>query len=323
MDHSKIGRRVPKTAPARRHAAGMPLWEIIMFEIIGVLLVITVLTASACSAEGTVDSNRPATGCGSGSCGGAASEECATDADCEQPDRRCGSVVCVSGICERSIAVGPMASQIKGDCKQMECDADGHVITTEDASDVYNDGLQCTEDACVESGPVHTPREKGSACPESEGLCDGASLCVACVNDDVCAIPTVLCLQGRCSPAYCMDKGKDGSESDIDCGGQCIPCAPGRACKVGSDCTSGVCSASTCAPPTCTDGVQNGSETGIDCGTSSCGTCKDGQGCKLPEHCQSGVCWVGKCQEPTCFDGVRNGNEPGPDCGGPCEASCL
>jgi len=41
-----------------------------------------------------------------------------------------------------------------------------------------------------------------------------------------------------------------GSESDVDCGGDCAPCALGKSCDTGSDCSFGLCSSGICAMPT-------------------------------------------------------------------------
>lgn len=249
--------------------------------------------------------------------------ECVVNSDCGTLDPRCGSVACVNGVCERLILSGPTASQLKGDCERTECDADGHVITVKAPEDSYNDGLQCTQDACGASGSSNTPEAKGSACPETDGVCDGAGVCVACVTDSQCTMVSApKCIQGRCSPASCNNQTMDDTETGKDCGGLCSPCGSGKGCLKGEDCASGFCVNQMCAVPTCVDGVQNGNETDTDCGTPNCGSCADGSGCKLPEHCKSGVCWAGKCQESTCFDGVRNNGEIGPDCGEPCKVSC-
>ncbi len=74
--------------------------------------------------------------------------------------------------------------------------------------------------------------------------------------------------------ALCTDKVQNGDETDIDCGGSCPKCTPGKGCKSPSDCGSGVCTnLSTCAAATCNDKVQNGSETDVDCG-GTCPSCK-------------------------------------------------
>ena len=59
------------------------------------------------------------------------------------------------------------------------------------------------------------------------------------------------CLGTSCSGggASCSDGIQNGTETGVDCGGSCAPCA------------------------TCNDGVQNGSETGVDCGGPDCAPC--------------------------------------------------
>ena len=41
----------------------------------------------------------------------------------------------------------------------------------------------------------------------------------------------------------CSDLAANATETDVDCGGGCAPCAPGKSCKVASDCTTGECDA--------------------------------------------------------------------------------
>jgi len=54
------------------------------------------------------------------------------------------------------------------------------------------------------------------------------------------------------SPGYaphCFNKIKDPeSETDVDCGGQCGPCAGAQTCSANADCSSQSCSANKCAP---------------------------------------------------------------------------
>ncbi|AUX33862.1 uncharacterized protein SOCE836_060260 [Sorangium cellulosum] len=64
---------------------------------------------------------------------------------------------------------------------------------------------------------------------------------------------------------------KNGDESGVDGGTTSCPrYPPGRGCRTGADCTSGVCWSGACEAPTCSDGVKNGDETGIDCGGEGC-----------------------------------------------------
>lgn len=118
----------------------------------------------------------------------------------------------------------------------------------------------------------------------------------------------------------CSDGMKNGTETDLDCGGSCSRCDDGKACKSPSDCKSLDCYASTCqAKVSCTNGTLDGDETDTDCG-GSCTQCADGKGCKSATDCLSGYCPVDKCATPSCSDGLLNGDETDLDCGGSCAA---
>jgi hypothetical protein len=46
--------------------------------------------------------------------------------------------------------------------------------------------------------------------------------------------------------ATCDDRVVDGTESDVDCGGDCGPCEHGSACRTARDCQSGRCAGYEC-----------------------------------------------------------------------------
>lgn len=48
-------------------------------------------------------------------------------------------------------------------------------------------------------------------------------------------------------PPSCSDGKLDGSETDVDCGGSCLPCGDGKTCLHSSDCSSGLCLNNICA----------------------------------------------------------------------------
>jgi hypothetical protein len=76
-----------------------------------------------------------------------------------------------------------------------------------------------------------------------------------CNDSKVCVEPT------------CADAVKNGTETDIDCGGTCASkCADTKSCAVAADCVSSVCTANKCLAATCTDAAKNGTETDVDCG---------------------------------------------------------
>jgi len=129
-------------------------------------------------------------------------------------------------------------------------------------------------------------------------------------SDDVTSAPETLC----------TDHIKNGSESDVDCGGSCGGCATGKKCSAGSDCIDSSCQAKLCVAATCSDGIKNGGEADIDCG-GSCSLCQAGKNCKGGSDCSSGVCQSSLCVAPSCSDGVKNGPETDVDCGGSC-GSC-
>jgi alpha-tubulin suppressor-like RCC1 family protein len=167
------------------------------------------------------------------------------------------------------------------------------------------------------------------ACDAGAFDCDGnpqnGCELTPCANGSHCATngdcASQICVGGFCASAACNDHAKNGSESDVDCGGSCPPCGDGLLCVAGADCQSGVCLGGSCLDTSCTDGVKNGSETGVDCG-GSCAGCAEGEPCGAAGDCQSGVCLGGSCQSVSCFDGLKNGAETGVDCGGGC-APCL
>ena len=129
------------------------------------------------------------------------------------------------------------------------------------------------------------------------------------------------CINGICQGPTCSDQQRNGTETDVDCGGTCGACGDGKTCSVNTDCQSNVCGAGgICQPAACTDGVQNGSESATDCG-GTCGACGDGKTCSVGADCQSHVCGVlGFCQAAACNDGIQNGSETDTDCGGICGA---
>lgn len=95
----------------------------------------------------------------------------------------------------------------------------------------------------------------------------------------------------------CSDGKRNGSETDVDCGGSCDPCAEGMACKVGGDCAGAQCNAGVCAPDHCGDGEPSGDESDEDCG-GSCAVCALGMACETGNDCEGGNCDAGTCAVP-------------------------
>ena len=154
------------------------------------------------------------------------------------------------------------------------------------------------------------------------GTCDGKNC-----GDDGCGHSCGACPDGQAcgagvcgEPTSCTDGKRNGSETDVDCGGTCpTRCGPGKACSTGADCGSGTCDAEACvAPQTCSDGNKDGKETDVDCGGGECKGCAIGRECSAHSDCLSLACIYGVCDKPTCTDGAKNQTESDIDCGGTC-----
>jgi hypothetical protein len=78
----------------------------------------------------------------------------------------------------------------------------------------------------------------------------------------------------------CSDGIKNGNETDVDCGGSCLPCANDQRCATQADCASSFCVNSTCQA--CTSNQQN-QECGYDAYGNVCF-------CGLPAAGGSKVC---------------------------------
>ncbi|KYF77810.1 hypothetical protein BE11_40005 [Sorangium cellulosum] len=151
---------------------------------------------------------------------------------------------------------------------------------------------------CIDD--VQSDGETGLNCG---GECEPCPLGSACAASRDCAEGE--CIDGFCQEAGCMNGARDGSESDVDCGGSCEKkCATDETCNEASDCESRVCREGLCVGATCTDGVTNGTESDVDCG-ADCELCEDGETCRSSRDCLSDDCIDTVCG-PTCPDGYAN-----------------
>jgi hypothetical protein len=66
--------------------------------------------------------------------------------------------------------------------------------------------------------------------------------------------------------ATCNDGKKNGSETDVDCGGRCKRCSVGKTCSTRDDCTTALCVGGVCKEP------ENQAECGLDSDGSNCAT---------------------------------------------------
>jgi hypothetical protein len=228
-----------------------------------------------------------------------------------------------------------------GSCGIGVCDTgwtDCNVAATDGCEvDTHGDPWNCGGCGTACTVPAHgTAGCASGSC--GIGVCDTGWMDCNAVVGDGCEINTAadpsncgtcgstcasgICTASICAAPTCTDLVRNGSETDVDCGGGTCPlCADGRMCILGSrDCASGVCIGGICRAPSCVppDGVRNGTETDVDCGGTSCPRCDTDKRCILARDCISGVCTGGLCRAPTCADAVQNGTETDMDCGGAC-----
>lgn len=124
----------------------------------------------------------------------------------------------------------------------------------------------------------------------------------------------------------CENLKKDGTETDVDCGGkECPKCDAKASCSTNKDCESNFCNAQKrCAEPSCSDGFRNQDETGVDCGGSCApaSPCELDVACGVPEDCRSQFCKDGLCADH-CTSGRTEATETDKDCGGPDCGPCA
>ncbi|HVH40832.1 MAG TPA: hypothetical protein VM925_00770, partial [Labilithrix sp.] len=128
------------------------------------------------------------------------------------------------------------------------------------------------------------------------------------------------CGPGTCpeptdTPSTDADGVKNGTETDVDCGGNhAARCAVGKSCIAGTDCQSEVCTDAICAPPQFSDNVKNGTETDVDCGGPDAPKrCAAGLSCNENSDCESrGCAFDKKCAMGATCTQLEGGQTCGP-----------
>lgn len=233
-------------------------------------------------------------------CGGNDCYACLSGGRCDVPED-CVTGVCADHLCvEEGCADGLVnGAETDVDCGGPDCApcaSDRRCSNPEDCSSgvcvlISSDVYRCSDARCddgVNNGWETDVDCGGLACP---ACADGAE----CQTRIDCA--SLVCDRGThtCSPAACDDAAKNGSESDVDCGGVCAPCSDGADCASDADCVSGSCLDSQCRAATCSDGRTNGSESDLDCG-GACPGCGLGESCSSELDCRSAACLEGACE---------------------------
>ena len=176
---------------------------------------------------------------GTGNCVG-----CISDNGCN------GTNICINNNCATSCNTG-----VK-DGKESDVDCGGPCMTNCANGKMCFNGGDCTSGLCTGgicmAAPTCTDLMKNGT--ESDVDC-GGTCALKCATGKMCGV-TADCAAGTCPAGVCVAPGptctdliKNGTESDVDCGGTCtLKCATGKMCGVTADCAVGTCPAGVCVP---------------------------------------------------------------------------
>jgi hypothetical protein len=187
--------------------------------------------------------------------------QCVTAADCPGADGECGTRTCTGGVCGMTLAPAltacsaGSATMCDGNGACVACVSGDHCASglclsgwcAATCDDLVQDGSETDVDCGGSCAPCALGRGCAVASDCASGACaDGA--CVECLAGAQCA--SGVCAGHVCAAPACDDLVRNGTESDVDCGGlACVACENGRACLAPEDCASGSCSGAVCASP--------------------------------------------------------------------------
>jgi len=141
------------------------------------------------------------------------------------------------------------------------------------------DGVQNNDETDVDCGGI------------SKKVCDDGKKCLTRLDCASGVCKDKADGQGlRCQAPSPTDLTRNGTETDIDCGGPAAPkCGDALRCGDKNDCTSGVCVGNVCQAPAI-DGQKNGTETDVDCGGAAAPKCGVTKVCAVNADCASDGC---------------------------------
>ncbi len=231
----------------------------------------------------------------------AAGDVCATNAKCRCADSLKNGLEtdadCGGGVCPK--CMGGKACSVANDCGTTFC-ADGF----------------CCDKACNTACVACSKALSGA----TNGTCGNipAGNAVDPVHGSCTNVGDVCGTAGACR---CADLGKDGLETDVDCGGvTCAKCAQGKACSANTDCGSGFCVEGVCCNSACSGSCQSCLAAKNNGANGTCGNIAAGQTPKTACAIATDVCGTGgQCR---CGDGAKDGTETDIDCGGSVCGKC-
>ncbi|MEZ4221462.1 MAG: hypothetical protein R3B13_11095 [Polyangiaceae bacterium] len=225
----------------------------------------TTLNCGTCASGDTCSGN--VCGCQNGfkggsetdvDCGGLACGKCATGLKC-LASSDCVSGNCVDGVCCNQPCTGTCQAcistktgQTTGTCANVTNNSDPDNECTATASSTCGTTGMCVNGACAfhPSGTVCGAASCSGNVESPADTCNGSGTCVD-GGQTTCA-GSYVCSGGKCQT--CGDGVKNGTETDVDCGGggTCAKCVNGKKCTSGADCSSNACIDGYCCNTTCT-----------------------------------------------------------------------
>ncbi|MBI4450496.1 hypothetical protein HY642_00850 [Candidatus Woesearchaeota archaeon] len=225
----------------------------------------------------------------------------------------CLSFLCKSAKCTFANCTDTVRNQDESDidCGGSKCGKCAAGLNCTKSNDCLAE-LTCKNNQCTTINVSCTNNFKDGN--ETDKDCGGRSCpkCAdtfRCIIDDDCTSNICDQATGKCKATTnvtdgnaCSNNNKDGSESDIDCGGSCNSCENGKTCLGNSDCKSRNCDNGVCKQQ---DGCENRKldvgESDVDCGGRCLPeTCGEGESCDGTEDCNTGLeCGDNKrCTQP-------------------------
>jgi hypothetical protein len=211
-------------------------------------------------------------------CGGPACGMCAVGLKCVYPGD-CQTSICVGGQCRTPDCTDGIKNGVEtdidcggGNCPK--CDPLKKCLVYTDCMQGVCANLVCQAASCkdgVKNGDETDIDCGGSAC----GSCLPSK---GCVNDTDCVQGICNTSTHVCDPPSCTDLIRNGTETDIDCGGGgCPVCDDGRGCVNDNDCAAKSCVLGACAPRYTLTVTKAGSGVGnvvsVPAGIQCGGTC--------------------------------------------------
>ncbi|MGZ3405619.1 MAG: hypothetical protein ACXVAN_04180, partial [Polyangia bacterium] len=231
--------------------------------------------------DGSKDANETDVDCGGGACVACADgKACKSGMDCMSNICNATSHTCAGTLCADGVKDGQESDV---DCGGAMCPHCLGGKSCDGNSDCLSGQCSTVTHTCAASACENGVKDPGETDIDCGGTsCSGCALTKACLGGSDCLSHFCNAVSLTCVGSQCLDGVKNGTETDVDCGGPTCGnnCKVGAACKAASDCASGTCGANhTCVATQCMDGTKDGAETDKDCGGGTCPGCALSQAC--------------------------------------------